>query len=69
MPLRQGRDKRTDLIRKIEEKLSANVLVYFTADSPIVGALIAEDAILPMYDHLRRMAKQKRIALYLYSLG
>jgi hypothetical protein len=69
LSLGKGRDERLALIRSIEESLGAKVLVYFTADSPLVSALIAEDAILPMYDHLRAIGKQKRIALYLYSPG
>ncbi len=69
MPLKQRRANRLELINKIEEKLKAKLVVYFTPDSPIVGGLIAEDALLPMYDHLRAMGKQQRIALYLYSPG
>jgi hypothetical protein len=67
--LRQNRDKRRELIKKIEDKLTAKLLVYFTADAPIVGAMIAEDAILPIFDHLRAIGREKRIALYLYSPG
>jgi Serine dehydrogenase proteinase len=67
--LNDTRNKRLELIKQIEAKLNATLLVYFTADSPIVQALIAEDAVLPMYDHLRAMGKRKRLALYLYSLG
>ena len=69
MSLRERRSNRVELIKKIEGKLSAKVLVYFTADSPIVTANIAEDAIRPMFDHMLIMGKQQRIALYLYSLG
>jgi hypothetical protein len=69
LSLRQHRNNRIDVIKKIEQKLEAKLLVYFTADAPIVQASIAEDALRPMYDHLRAIGKQKRIALYLYSLG
>jgi hypothetical protein len=69
MSLRQNRNKRIELIQKIGELLNATVLVYFTADSPIVGALIHEDAALPMFEHLRAIGNKKRIALYLYSPG
>jgi len=67
--LQQNRNKRRELIQQIEEKLTAKLVVYFTADSPVVGAMIAEDAILPIFDHLRAVGKQNRIALYLYSSG
>lgn len=69
MGLNDKRNRRVELIRQIEAKLGAKLVVYFTADSPIIGALISEDAVLPMYDHLRAIGKCKRIALYLYSLG
>ena len=42
----------------LEEKLGSKLLVYFTADSPIVGGMVAEDAIIPMFDHLRAIGKQ-----------
>jgi hypothetical protein len=67
--LNEKRNKRVELIKTLEQKLDAKIVVYFTADSPIVGAMIAEDAVLPMFDHLRELGKVKRIALYLYSLG
>ena len=69
MSLRENRNKRGELIKTIEGKLGAKVLVYFTADSPVVSATIADDAVLPLFDHLRALGTQKRIALYLYSLG
>ena len=69
MSLRQNRNRRAELIKTIEGKLGAKVLVYFTADSPVVSAMIAEDAILPVFDHLRAIGTQKRLALYLYSPG
>jgi len=69
LALSTNRDKRLGLIKQIEEKLGSKLIVYFTADSPIVGAMISEDAILPIFDHLRAMGKQKHLTLYLYSLG
>src|SRR6266853_1626562 len=67
--LNDTRNKRVALIKALEEKLGSKLLVYFTADSPIVGGIVSEDSILPMFDHLRAMGKQKRITLYLYSPG
>jgi len=51
----------------LEEKLGSKLLVYFTADSPIVGGMVAEDAIIPMFDHSEQSVN--RITLYLYSPG
>jgi Serine dehydrogenase proteinase len=67
--LNEGRDKRKDLIKSLEDKLGATILVYFTADSPVVGAMISDDAVLPLFDHLKKISPQRRIALYLYSPG
>lgn len=69
MSLKQTRNKRIDLIKAIEKITASKLVVYFTADSPIVGAVISEDALLPIYKHLLAIGKQKRIALYLYSPG
>ncbi len=69
LEIEKGRESRVEKLRAIEERLGARVLVYFTADSPLVGAQIGEDAPRPMFDHLRAFGKQKRIALYLYSPG
>jgi hypothetical protein len=69
LDLQKNRDERIKLIKKIEDKLDAKVLAYVTADSPIVAGVIGEDAILPMFDHLRAIRFQKRLALYLYSSG
>jgi hypothetical protein len=67
--LNDHRNKRLELIKGLEEKLGSKLLVYFTADSPIVGGMVSEDAIIPMFDHLRAIGHQKRITLYLYSPG
>jgi ClpP class serine protease len=69
LSLTDKRQQRVDLIKGIEEKLKSRLLVYFTADSPIVGGMVSEDAILPMYDHVRGIGKQARITLFLYSSG
>jgi Serine dehydrogenase proteinase len=67
--LNDKRNKRLELIKAIEEKLGSKLVVYITADSPIVGGMISEDAIIPMFDHLRAIGKQKLLTLYLYSPG
>ncbi len=67
--MERQRDERLKLLEKIEELAQAPVLVYFTADSPIVGAQISDDALLPMFEHLRAIGNQRRLALYIYSSG
>jgi len=67
--LNDQRRERVELIGKVGELAGGPVIVYFTADSPIVTGLISEDAPRPMFDHLQRMGRQKRIVLYLYSPG
>ena len=63
------RDERLKLIGKIQEFSKGVVLVYFTADSPVMGGNISEDALRPMFDHLRSFGRKKRLVLYLYSRG
>jgi len=63
------RKDRLKLIENIEGILGGRVLVYFTADRPIAQAMIADDAVLPLYDHLRAIGPQDRLVLYLYSCG
>jgi len=65
----QQREQRLEMIKQIGDFAGAQVLVYFTADSPIMGGSIAEDALRPIFDHLRSIGSQKRLALYLYSRG
>jgi hypothetical protein len=63
------RAARVKLIGDIEQFAGGPVIVYFTADSPIVQGMISEDALRPMFDHLRAIGKQKRLILFLYSPG
>jgi len=67
--MKDGRADRLELIQKIAAIGGGPILVYFTADSPIIGGNIASDAALPIFDHLRALGKQHRLCLYLYSTG
>lgn len=67
--LKGERTQRTAAIDRIQSLLDAKVLVYFLADAPVGGARIGEDAPRVIYDHLRRLGYQKRLAVYLYSVG
>lgn len=65
----EARDRRVEVIKKIEALIGGPIVVYFTADSPIIQANISDDALLPIFDHLRAMGTQKKLALFLYSRG
>jgi len=69
LSLDQNRNARKDLIGKLEAKLETKLLVYVTADTAIVQGQISEDAVLPMFEHLRAIGKQRKLTLYLYSQG
>jgi Serine dehydrogenase proteinase len=69
-----ARAERVDLIRQIESLRRSRVLVYFCGDHPMRGAQIHDDALRPMYDHLRAIdgnfpENPRKLDLYLYSLG
>ncbi len=61
--------RRLELIQAIEERRASRVVTYVLSDRRGAQAQIAEDAVRPMYDHLRAMGKAKRIDLFLYSTG
>ena len=60
---------RLELIRAIEKKRESRVVTYVLSDRRGAQAQIAEDAVRPMYDHLRAIGTTKRIDLFLYSIG
>jgi hypothetical protein len=63
--VQQNLNERLYLIRAIEQERGSRVLTYFLHDS----ALIADDAILPLYDKLEALGRQARLDLVLYSRG
>jgi hypothetical protein len=60
---------RRKLIAAIEKERDSKVISYFLADRRPMATHIAEDAVRPMYDHLRALGSVKKIDLFLYSLG
>lgn len=68
-----GRPERLELIKQIETSRSSKVLIYFGGDRPISPSQLSDDAIRPMYDHLRELeafpVSPKKLDLILYSLG
>jgi len=68
-----GYQERRQLLAEMGRALSCQVIAYVCGDRPIVGTRLSDDAIRPMYDHLRavsfRRGAERRIGLYLYSIG
>jgi hypothetical protein len=64
-----GSKERLSIIKRIESLRESRVLTYVTSDRQGASAQIGEDAIRPMYDHLRKMTHCKRLDLYIYSRG
>lgn len=62
-------NRRRDLLRDIGQRRGTKVISYFLSDRNVSAAQIAEDAVRPMYDHLRAAGKGSRIDLFLYSVG
>jgi hypothetical protein len=63
------RDERVPLIEQIERVRESRVLVYVTGDRPPAGSQLANDALRPLYDHLREMGKVEKLDLFIYSRG
>lgn len=64
-----SRQRRHELIRKIEAARKSRVLVYVCSDRPGLSTQLGEDAIRPMYDVVRRLGAVDRLDLFLYSRG
>ena len=57
-----SRKERTDLIEKIQSIRGSKVLVYATGDRQRFGSQIAEDAVLPLYNHLLALTDDNYIS-------
>jgi hypothetical protein len=60
---------RKELIKQIQDNRKSKLVTYITGDRRFVGALIAEDAVRPLYEQLLTVGKSERIDLFLYSRG
>ena len=69
MKVQSSANERRKLIRGIENKRGSKLLTYFLSDRRGAQAQVAEDAVRPMYDHLRAMESPSKIDLFLYSVG
>ena len=61
--------KRHSLIAAIEAERRSKVITYFLGDRPNAGAAVAEDAVRPLYDHIKSVGNSEKIDLFLYTLG
>lgn len=64
-----GREQRKELLKQIETLRESKVLTYVTGDRVPTPAQIGDDALRPIYDHLRSMGHVPKLDLYLYSRG
>jgi hypothetical protein len=60
---------RKSLIKTIQKIRGSKLIVYFTGDRRFASAMIAEDAVRPLYEHLLSIGKNSKIDLFLYSRG
>jgi hypothetical protein len=63
------RSKRVSAIRHIEKLRGSRVLAYVTGDRSPTPAQIGDDALRPIYEHLRAFDHPKKIDLFIYSRG
>jgi Serine dehydrogenase proteinase len=64
-----GRPERRALIERIEQQRASRVVTYVTSDRPPAPAQIGDDALRPLYDHLRELGHVERLDLFIYSRG
>lgn len=64
-----SQERRKELISQIEEKRGSRVLTYVTGDRPPAQAAIGDDAVRPLYDHLRGIGRADRLDVFIYSRG
>jgi hypothetical protein len=57
------------LLERIEEARGSRVIVYVTGDRHPTPAQVGDDAIRPLYDHLREVGSTESLDLIIYSRG
>lgn len=60
---------RHDLISQLEVQRGSKVITYFLGDRTGAISQVAEDAVRPIYDHLRASQPVTKVDLFLYSVG
>lgn len=64
-----SRADRKALIEEIQALRDSKVLTYITGDRAPAPAQIGDDAVRPMYEHLRQLGHVERLDLFIYSRG
>jgi len=64
-----GTGLQKELITQIQTIRHSKVIAYITGDRQPIGAIIAEDAVRPLYEHLLSVGQSTKIDLLLYSRG
>ncbi|UJR84287.1 SDH family Clp fold serine proteinase [Sandaracinus amylolyticus] len=64
-----GRKERKEIIGKIEAHRKSKLLCYVTGDRSPITAQIGDDAVRPIFDHLRAFKKVSTLDLFIYSRG
>lgn len=64
-----GRPERLALIQELEKARGSRVIVYITGDRAPTPAQIGDDALRPLYEHLREIGHAEKLDLFIYSRG
>lgn len=64
-----SRPQRTKLIQQIEKARGTKVIAYVTSDRAPVPAQIGDDAVRPIYEHLRQLGRVPKLDVFIYSRG
>lgn len=62
-------EKRKSLIKQIEEERDSRIITYITGDRPGLMAEMADDAVRPVVEQLRRLGSLEKLDVFLYSRG
>lgn len=64
-----ARQERLDLIRQLQQERGTKVVTYITGDRAPTPAQIGDDALRPLFDHLRETGHVETLDLFIYSRG
>ncbi len=64
-----GRAERKALLQQIENLRGSRVVAYITGDRAPAQAQIGDDAVRPLYDHLRSIGHVPKLDFLIYSRG
>lgn len=64
-----ARKERLELIRGLQTERQTKVVSYITGDRAPIGAQIGDDAVRPLFEHLRELGHVPKLDLFIYSRG